>query len=71
MQCALCEQKKCREGKDCSTIKADVEYTGNNLESMKISAQIDGTSLASWGRGERVESWPDSVYCEHHGEVWG
>lgn len=41
MQCALCEQKKCREGKDCSTIKADVEYTGRNLESMKISAQIE------------------------------
>ncbi len=41
MQCALCEQKKCSGGKDCSTIKADVEYTGNNLGSMKISAQIE------------------------------
>ena len=41
MQCALCEHKKCRDGKDCSTIKSDVEYTGNNLESMKISAQIE------------------------------
>jgi len=41
MQCALCEKKKCREGKDCSTIKADVEYTDRDLESMKISAQIE------------------------------
>ena len=41
MQCALCEQKKCREGKDCSTIKGNIEYTGKNLESMKISAQIE------------------------------
>lgn len=41
MQCALCEQKKCSMGKDCSTIKEDVEYTGNDLESMKISAQIE------------------------------
>ena len=46
MQCALCTQKKCREGKDCSAIKSDIEYTGieytgKNLESMKISAQIE------------------------------
>ena len=41
MQCALCSYKKCREGKDCSTIKADVEYIEENLESMKISAQIE------------------------------
>ncbi|MBU4221555.1 MAG: DUF1847 domain-containing protein [Euryarchaeota archaeon] len=41
MQCALCAQKKCREGKDCSAIKSDIEYTGKNLESMKISAQIE------------------------------
>lgn len=41
MQCGLCEHKKCREGTDCSTIKTDVEYTGTNLESMKISAQIE------------------------------
>ena len=32
---------------------------------------IDGRSLASLARGEAVAEWPDSVYCEHHGEVWG
>jgi len=43
-----------------------VEWSGE-----QISTPIDGKSLASWGRGQEVESWPDSVYCEHHGEVWG
>ena len=32
---------------------------------------IDGKSLAPWMRGEDVPDWPDSVYCESHGEVWG
>ncbi len=32
---------------------------------------LDGRSLAPLARGERVEDWPDAVYCEHHGEVWG
>jgi uncharacterized metal-binding protein len=41
MQCALCMNKKCQEGKNCSTVKDDVKYTGKNLESMKISAQIE------------------------------
>ena len=31
---------------------------------------IDGMTLAGLTRGESPE-WPDSVYCEHHGEVWG
>ena len=43
-----------------------VEWAGG-----QITMPIDGTSLASWARGDTVESWPDSVYCEHHGEVWG
>ena len=33
--------------------------------------QIDGLSLGPLCRGENPEGWPDSVYCEHHGEVWG
>ena len=43
MQCALCVHKKCREGMDCSTVKDDVEYTGENLKSMRVSAQIEST----------------------------
>ena len=36
-----------------------------------LPAGLDGRSLAPLLRGESVERWPDSVYCEHHGEVWG
>jgi len=33
--------KRCREGKDCSTVTNDVEYDGDDLGSMKVSAQIE------------------------------
>jgi len=33
--------------------------------------RIDGRSLIPLLRGERPADWPDAVYCEHHGEVWG
>ncbi len=36
-----------------------------------IQERIDGRSLVPLLRGERPPDWPDSVYCEHHGEVWG
>jgi arylsulfatase A-like enzyme len=32
---------------------------------------IDATSLLPLLRGEQPSAWPDSVYCESHGEVWG
>ena len=41
MQCALCDDKKCRKGKDCSTVADDVRYEGKTLESMKVSAEIE------------------------------
>ena len=37
----------------------------------KTTKPIDGRGLAPSLRGEEVRKWPDSVYCEHHGEVWG
>jgi arylsulfatase A-like enzyme len=43
-----------------------VEWGGAKLET-----PVDGRSLAGWTRGEKEKAWPDSVYCEHHGEVWG
>ena len=43
-----------------------VEWSGSQL-----STPIDGKSLVGWGRGDIVQKWPNSVYCEHHGEVWG
>ncbi len=41
MKCALCEDKKCRAGKDCPEIAANVKYEGETLESMKVSAKIE------------------------------
>jgi len=43
MKCALCEDKDCYKGKDCSVIKTKVkkEFIGENLESMKVSAHIE------------------------------
>ncbi len=43
-----------------------VEWAGAELEE-----PVDGRSLAGLMRGETLADWPDSVYCESHGEVWG
>ena len=32
---------------------------------------IDAMSLLPLLRGQEPARWPDSVYCENHGEVWG
>ena len=32
---------------------------------------IDALSLLPLLRGKEPARWPESVYCEHHGEVWG
>jgi arylsulfatase A-like enzyme len=43
-----------------------VEWSGEQLEK-----PVDGKSLAPLMQGETATDWPDSVYCESHGEVWG
>ncbi len=37
----------------------------------EVPEGLDARSLAPLARGGRVADWPDAVYCEHHGEVWG
>ena len=37
----------------------------------EIPADLDARSLAPLVNGETPADWPDSVYCESHGEVWG
>lgn len=37
----------------------------------QIPDEIDGMSLARLAAGAAEPNWPDAVYCEHHGEVWG
>ena len=49
----------------------DLMPTIVELAEARIPEQIDGRSAAPLLRGEPPADWPDSVYCEHHGEVWG
>lgn len=37
----------------------------------EFSSPIDGLSAAPLAAGKTPEAWPDSVYAEYHGEVWG
>lgn len=46
MQCALCRNKECLTGKNCSVIKTGFEYTGDNLK---------GIHTASWLESENVK----------------
>lgn len=46
MQCALCRNKECLTGKNCSVIKTGFEYTGDNLK---------GIHAASWLESENVK----------------
>jgi uncharacterized metal-binding protein len=41
VQCALCRIKECMKGKNCSVIKSGLEYTGNDLKSIQISAWLE------------------------------
>ena len=37
----------------------------------EIPDDLDAKSLVPLVNGETPADWPDSVYCESHGEVWG
>lgn len=37
----------------------------------ELPEALDGRSLVPLLNGECPDDWPDSVYCESHGEVWG
>ncbi|MCQ1535045.1 DUF1847 domain-containing protein [Methanosarcina sp. KYL-1] len=41
MKCALCNEKECRTGKDCTDIIEEISYRGKDLVSMKVSAEIE------------------------------
>ena len=49
----------------------DLMPTFLELAGLEPPAEIDARSLLPLLRGEQPAGWPDSVYCEHHGEVWG
>jgi uncharacterized metal-binding protein len=41
VQCALCRNKECLKGKNCSVIKSGLEYGDNDLKSIQISAWLE------------------------------
>ena len=49
----------------------DLMPTILDLAGIEPPPDIDAISLLPLLRGEEPAGWPDSVYCENHGEVWG
>jgi arylsulfatase A-like enzyme len=49
----------------------DLMPTLVELAGAELPQPVQGRSLVPLLRGEEPTDWPDSVYCEHHGEVWG
>jgi uncharacterized metal-binding protein len=41
VQCVLCRMKECVRGKNCSVIKSGLEYTGDDLKAIQISAWLE------------------------------
>lgn len=54
MKCAYCDDKMCREGKDCAGITDDISYEGNELKSMKTSASIEARYYMQKTRLEEI-----------------
>ena len=49
----------------------DLMPTILDFADLEAPDDIDGMSFVGLFGGEVGEEWPRSVYCEHHGEVWG
>ncbi len=41
VQCALCRNKECLTGKNCSVIKSGLEYNSDNLKAVQISSWLE------------------------------
>ena len=55
MKCALCKEKKCYEGKDCTQIKEEVEKAcRQELKSMRVSAHIEAEHYMKKNRLEEL-----------------
>ena len=49
----------------------DLMPTILDLAECEVPEGLDASSLAPLLAGKTPNDWPESVYCEHHGEVWG
>lgn len=63
MKCALCSEKVCYTGKDCTIVReeAENEYTGDNLKSMKVSAGIESQYYMKKTRLEEIMLFAKSM----------
>ncbi len=49
----------------------DLMPTILELGRAELPHNLDGMSLLPFLEGKKPQKWPDSVYSQHHGEVWG
>ncbi|ADI74922.1 Protein of unknown function DUF1847 [Methanohalobium evestigatum Z-7303] len=54
MRCALCIDKQCTQGRDCTNIADNITYKGKDYKSMKISSQIESRYYMEKTRIEEV-----------------
>ncbi|SFM18245.1 DUF1847 domain-containing protein [Methanolobus profundi] len=54
MKCARCDEKLCREGKDCAGITDNIDYSGDELGSMRTSAAIEARYYMEKTRLEEI-----------------
>ncbi|MDY0387517.1 MAG: DUF1847 domain-containing protein [Methanolobus sp.] len=54
MKCAYCDDKMCREGKDCAGITDDINYEGTEFKSMQASAAIEARHYMQKTRLEEI-----------------
>ncbi|WP_094227938.1 DUF1847 domain-containing protein [Methanolobus psychrotolerans] len=67
MKCALCDEKICREGKDCAGITDDIKYAGQELESMKVSAAVEARYYMQKTRLEEIIIYAKEMGCKRLG----
>ena len=70
MKCALCKEKECYEGKDCTDNiqdKARKEYTEQNLKSMKVSAHIESKYYMKKTRLEELIMYAKKMHYKRLG----
>lgn len=54
MKCALCEEKNCYTGKDCTDFTEEITYEGETLKSMQASAEIEARYYMQKTRLEEI-----------------
>jgi uncharacterized metal-binding protein len=61
VQCALCRNKECLNGKNCSVIKSGLEYTGDNLKGIKASSWLESEGV------KRTKLEEIAIYAKRRG----